>query len=103
MQLIIVGASDAGIAAGLRAREVDPWLEVTIFAADAYPNFSICGLPYWLSKEVADWRSLAHRTREDLVATGLELRLDEPVAALDAAQRQITLAQGNAPAMTDWS
>jgi NADPH-dependent 2,4-dienoyl-CoA reductase/sulfur reductase-like enzyme len=45
MQLLVIGGSDAGISAGLRARELDPSVEVTVLVADAYPNFSICGLP----------------------------------------------------------
>jgi len=44
--LLVVGGSDAGILAGLRAREVDPAAEVTLVVDDAYPNFSICGIPY---------------------------------------------------------
>jgi NADPH-dependent 2,4-dienoyl-CoA reductase/sulfur reductase-like enzyme len=62
MRLVVIGGSDAGISAGLRAREVDPTVEVSLLVADAYPNFSICGLPYYLSGDVGDWRSLAHRT-----------------------------------------
>ncbi len=30
--------------------------------ADEFPNFSICGLPFYLSGETPDWQSLAHRT-----------------------------------------
>ena len=26
-------------------------------AADAYPNFSICGIPYYVSGEVTLWRN----------------------------------------------
>ncbi len=37
-----------------------------MLVADAYPNFSICGLPYYLSGDVTDWRDLAHRTTTDL-------------------------------------
>ena len=75
LRLVIVGASDAGISASLRARELDPTVQTTLVVADAYPNFSICGLPYWLSGEVSDAASLAHRTREDLELAGLGLRL----------------------------
>jgi NADPH-dependent 2,4-dienoyl-CoA reductase/sulfur reductase-like enzyme len=32
--------------AALRTRELDPGAEVTVVAADAFPNFSICGIPY---------------------------------------------------------
>jgi hypothetical protein len=61
-RILIIGGSDAGINAALRARELDPTVEITIALADDYPNFSICGLPYFLSGETPDWRQLAHRT-----------------------------------------
>ncbi len=76
MHLVVVGGSDAGISAALRARELDPTAEVTVVVADAYPNFSICGIPYYISGEVTHWRNLAHRTHADLEATGMQLRLD---------------------------
>jgi hypothetical protein len=31
-------------------------------AADAYPSFSICGIPYYVSGEVRHWSDLTHRT-----------------------------------------
>jgi hypothetical protein len=46
MHLIAVGGSDAGISAALRARELDPSCKVTVVVADAFPNFSICAIPY---------------------------------------------------------
>src|SRR6201988_4870261 len=75
MHIVAVGGSDAGISAALRAREVDPGAEVTVVVADAYPNFSICGIPYYVSGEVAHWRNLAHRTIADLEPAGMRLRL----------------------------
>ena len=67
---MVVGGSDAGISAGLRARELDP-ARPTLVVADAYPNYSICGIPYWLSGEVSERRNLAHRTRDDLERAGM--------------------------------
>jgi NADPH-dependent 2,4-dienoyl-CoA reductase/sulfur reductase-like enzyme len=43
--LLAIGGSNAGIAAALRARELDPSVEVTVALADAFPGNSICGLP----------------------------------------------------------
>jgi hypothetical protein len=54
VRLVAIGGSDAGISAALRARELDPTAEVTVVLADAYPNFSICGIPYYVSGEVCD-------------------------------------------------
>jgi NADPH-dependent 2,4-dienoyl-CoA reductase/sulfur reductase-like enzyme len=85
MHIVAVGGSDAGISAALRAREVDPGAEVTVVVADAYPNFSICGIPYYVSGEVAHWRNLAHRTHADLEAAGMRLRLDTVARKIDAA------------------
>ena len=62
MRIVAVGGSDAGISAALRIRELDPGADVTVVLADAYPNYSICGIPYYISSEVSDWRNLAHRT-----------------------------------------
>ena len=76
VRLVAIGGSDAGISAALRVRELDPTADVTVVVADAYPNFSICGIPYYVSGEVTHWRNLAHRTIADLEATGMTLRLD---------------------------
>ncbi len=76
MRLVVVGGSDAGVSAALRARELEPATEVTVVVADAFPNFSVCGIPYHVSGEVPRWQDLAHRTVADLEAAGMTLRLD---------------------------
>ena len=91
MRLLVIGGSDAGIAAALRARELDPSVEATVVVADAFPNFSICGLPYYLSGDVGDWRDLAHRTTADLEQAGLRLLLDHTARAIDPAGKQVTV------------
>jgi NADPH-dependent 2,4-dienoyl-CoA reductase/sulfur reductase-like enzyme len=92
MRLLVIGGSDAGIAAALRARELDPAIEVTVVVADAFPNFSICGLPYYLSGDVADWRDLAHRTTSDLEQAGIQLLLDHTAQRISPAGKQVTIS-----------
>jgi NADPH-dependent 2,4-dienoyl-CoA reductase/sulfur reductase-like enzyme len=89
MHLVMIGGSDAGISAALRARELDPAADVTVVLEDAYPNFSICGIPYYLSGEVAHWRNLAHRTIADLEAAGMRLRLDTTARRIDVPGRKL--------------
>ena len=72
-RVVAVGGSDAGISAALRVRELDPTTDVTVVVADAFPNFSICGIPYYISGEVGHWSNLAHRTAADLAATGMRV------------------------------
>src|ERR1700758_3605543 len=91
MHVVMIGGSDAGISAALRARELDPAAEITVILEDAYPNFSICGIPYYVSGEVTHWRNLAHRTIGDLEATGMRLRLDTTARRIDGAGRKLAV------------
>jgi NADPH-dependent 2,4-dienoyl-CoA reductase/sulfur reductase-like enzyme len=90
-RLVAIGGSDAGISAALRARELDPGADVTVVVADEYPNFSICGIPYYVSGEVTHWRNLAHRTSADLEATGMKLALNTTATHIDADAHTVTL------------
>jgi NADPH-dependent 2,4-dienoyl-CoA reductase/sulfur reductase-like enzyme len=107
MRLLVIGGSDAGIAAALRARELDSSADVTVVVADAFPNFSICGLPYYLSGDVPDWRDLAHRTTTDLEQAGIQLRLTTPPEGSTRPPSRSPLPMGTAAsassATTGWS
>ena len=95
MHLVAVGGSDAGISAALRARELDSTADVTVVVADSYPNFSICGIPYYVSGDVPDWRNLAHRTLADLQATGMTLRLDTVARRIDVGGHALVVADAD--------
>src|SRR5580704_15266232 len=92
MHVVMIRGSDAGISAALRARELDSAADVSMVLEDAYPNFSICGIPYYLSGEVTHWRNLAHRTLADLEAAGMRLRLDTTARRIDVPGRKLLLA-----------
>jgi len=90
MHLLAIGGSDAGISAALRARELNPDVEITVMLADAYPNFSICGIPYYVSGDVPDWRNLAHRTRADIEALGINVLTDTTARAIDVGAHHVS-------------
>jgi NADPH-dependent 2,4-dienoyl-CoA reductase/sulfur reductase-like enzyme len=100
MHLVVVGGSDAGISAALRARELDPSWQVSVVVADAYPNFSICGIPYLISGEVTRWQNLAHRSHQELEATGMRLRLDTEATEIDVEGSRVALRGPDAA--TEW-
>jgi NADPH-dependent 2,4-dienoyl-CoA reductase/sulfur reductase-like enzyme len=82
--IVIVGGSDVGISAALRIKELDPSARVTIVSANNFPNYSICGIPFYLGGEVKHYTDLAHRTADNIRATGIELLLETTVTELDA-------------------
>lgn len=81
-KMLIIGGSDAGISAALRIKEMDARADVTMVLADAYPNFSICGLPFYISGEVQDWRSLAHRNLAEIESHGIHVMSDHRAEAI---------------------
>jgi len=95
MHVVMIGGSDAGISAALRARELDPSAEVTVVLEDAYPNFSICGIPYYVSGEIPHWRNLAHRTVADLEAAGMRLRTDTTARRIDVPGRKLLISSAD--------
>ncbi len=90
-KIIVIGGSDAGISAALRARELNPEIRPTMIVADNFPNFSICGLPYFISHEVADWKNLAHRTKDDIEKAGINLLLEHTAQSVNLQSRQLTV------------
>ena len=92
MKHIIIGGSDAGISAALRIKELAPHHSVTVLLADAYPNYSICGIPFYLSREVKQWPDLAHRKKADLETAGIQVFLSHRVTHIDT-QRQVVFSQ----------
>jgi NADPH-dependent 2,4-dienoyl-CoA reductase/sulfur reductase-like enzyme len=92
-RILIIGGSDAGISAALRAKEVDPQVEVTVVVADQYPNYSICGLPFYHSGEVQDWKTLAHRTTADIENEGIHLLLDHTANTIDPHRKQVSVVK----------
>jgi NADPH-dependent 2,4-dienoyl-CoA reductase/sulfur reductase-like enzyme len=85
MRVLIVGGSDAGISAALRAHELDCDSEITVLLADDFPNYSICGLPFYLSGETPDWKSLAHRTQFD----GMTMYRGQEVTQIDVLGKKV--------------
>jgi NADPH-dependent 2,4-dienoyl-CoA reductase/sulfur reductase-like enzyme len=102
MRLVAVGGSDAGITAAVRARELDPDGAAIVIVADCYPNFSICGIPYYVSGEVTVWRNLAHCTLTDLQATGMSPRLDTRAHGIDAEYHRIHVTTSDGDEALDY-
>jgi NADPH-dependent 2,4-dienoyl-CoA reductase/sulfur reductase-like enzyme len=80
--MLIIGGSDAGISAALRIKELNDDADVTVVAADDYPGFSICGLPFFLSGEVVDWHTLAHHRSEEFEEKGIRMLLNQRAEAV---------------------
>ncbi len=93
-RMLIIGGSDAGTSAALRIKELDAEADVTVVAADAYPAYSICGLPFLISGEVTEWRSLAHHTAGKFEEHGIRLLLNHRAEAVLPETKRVRLVTG---------
>jgi NADPH-dependent 2,4-dienoyl-CoA reductase/sulfur reductase-like enzyme len=89
-KIIIIGGSDVGIITGLRIRELDKNMDVSIISSNHFPNFSICGIPFYIGGEIKNYKDLAHRTADEIRATGLKLYLDSTVTNVDPVNKQVS-------------
>lgn len=88
-QILIIGGSDAGVSAALRAREVYPIVGITIAVPDRFPNCSIGGLPFYFSGEASEWATLARRSAEEIEKMGIRLLLEHRVSRIDLEARKV--------------
>ena len=65
-------------------------MDISVLVADRFPNYSICGLPFYLSGEVPDWQTLAHRTIEEIERQAIHLLLDHRAVAIDPENKIVT-------------
>jgi NADPH-dependent 2,4-dienoyl-CoA reductase/sulfur reductase-like enzyme len=86
--MLIIGGSDAGISAALRIRELNAQADVTVVVADDYPAFSICGLPFFLSREVSDWHTLAHHNLDEFEKRGIRLLLNQKAETINPEKKR---------------
>jgi NADPH-dependent 2,4-dienoyl-CoA reductase/sulfur reductase-like enzyme len=54
--------------------------------ADGFPNYSICGLPFYISGEMPDWHQLAHRTEFE----GIELLTNHTGQAVNLSSKTVS-------------
>jgi NADPH-dependent 2,4-dienoyl-CoA reductase/sulfur reductase-like enzyme len=57
-RLLIIGGVAAGMSAASRARKINPQLEITVLEKGQHISYGTCGLPYFLSGQVAEPREL---------------------------------------------
>jgi NADPH-dependent 2,4-dienoyl-CoA reductase/sulfur reductase-like enzyme/rhodanese-related sulfurtransferase len=94
-RIVIVGGVAGGMSAAARARRLDQHAEIIILEQGAYVSFANCGLPYYLSGEIAQRDELLLHTPASLAASlNLDVRTGHRVTAIDRAAQKVTIQAG---------
>ena len=92
MKIIIVGGVAGGMSAATRPRRLMEDAEITIFEKGPFVSFANCGLPYYVSGEIANRDSLLVQTPESLKARfNLDVRPFHEVISISPAERTVTV------------
>ena len=92
MKIIIVGGVAGGMSAATRLRRLMEDAEITIFEKGPFVSFANCGLPYYVSGEIANRDSLLVQTPESLKARfNLDVRPFHEVIRISPAEHTVTV------------
>jgi len=92
MKIVIVGGVAGGMSAATRLRRLMEDAEILIFEKGPFVSFANCGLPYYVSGEIADRDSLLVQTPESLKARfQLDVRPLHEVVAIEPDKKTVTV------------
>lgn len=92
MKIIIVGGVAGGMSAATRLRRLKEDAEIIIFEKGPFVSFANCGLPYYVSGEIAEREDLLVQTPESLKARfRLDVRPFHEVTAISSDQHIVTV------------
>lgn len=92
MKIIIVGGVASGMSAATRLRRLKEDAEIIIFEKGPFVSFANCGLPYYVSGEIAEREDLLVQTPESLKARfRLDVRPFHEVTAISPDQHIVTV------------
>ena len=92
MKIIIVGGVAGGMSAATRLRRLMEDAEITIFEKGPFVSFANCGLPYYVSGEIANRDSLLVQTPESLKARfNLDVRPFHEVISISPTEHTVTV------------
>src|SRR5215470_3080968 len=116
-RLVVIGGVAAGMSAASRARRRNPEMDIVVLEKGQHVSYGACGLPFYLSGEVKDWRDLVVYTPEFFrekrsidVQLGCEALEIEPgrktvharrgSQPIDVSYDKLVIATGGVPAVT---
>ena len=92
MKIIIVGGVAGGMSAATRLRRLMEDAEITIFEKGPFVSFANCGLPYYVSGEIANRDNLLVQTPESLKARfNLDVRPFHEVISISPEEHTVTV------------
>lgn len=89
-KLLIIGGVAAGMSAASRARRRNPELDITVLEKGQHVSYGACGLPFYISGQVADANELVVYTPEYFrEKRNINVRLGVEAKEIDPGRKQV--------------
>jgi len=98
--IVIIGCGAGGATAAQFARKTDRKASITIYEQGPYPEYSKCGLPYAISKDIPHFEDLIEFSEEWFKKAQISLHLNTIVTGIDTNKQQITVKNQNDESFT---
>lgn len=92
LKIVIVGGVAGGASAGAKARRMNEKARITIFEKGPYMSFANCGLPYYISGEIAKRDKLILQKPENFKNRfNIDVHLNHEVLSIDRASKKVSV------------
>ncbi|WP_215403301.1 CoA-disulfide reductase [Vibrio gigantis] len=92
MKIVILGGSAAGMSFAAKYKRNQPTDDVIVVEKRSYLSFGACGLPYFVSDKFQTTDRMISRTPQQAIDSGLDVRINTEVIAVNAAEQIITVS-----------
>jgi NADPH-dependent 2,4-dienoyl-CoA reductase/sulfur reductase-like enzyme len=83
------------MSAASRARKLNPQTEIIVLEKGRHVSVGLCGLPYYLSGEISDWKDLiAYDAAFFREKRGIDVRLEHEATAIEPGRKTVHVLQG---------
>lgn len=94
-RLIVVGGVAAGMSAASAARRAKPDMEIMVFEKGPFVSYGACSIPYYLSKDIEDYRQLIAISPEAARdERNLDVRSECTVDSIDVKNKAVLVSEG---------
>ncbi len=91
-KIVIIGAVTAGGSAAFKISRLNPQAAITVIEQDRHFSYAACGLPYYLSGEVNDYRKMIARGEKDYLDANINLLTRHRALQLEPSKNTVVVA-----------
>ncbi len=89
MKVIVIGGVAAGMSAASKLRRSNKNAEIVVYEQGQHLSYGACGLPYFVSDEIKDYKKLIMRTKADFAKVGITVHTGHRVTGVDETAKRV--------------